>query len=114
MQHFGEMTQLPEIPGAKRHCSVIAGYDRQSGSPVEPGSTDNSRQLAATLGRIYPYRAAKQQAPGVAATDAKGTVATDAKGFPNWSGMTGRFPVEPGMTNDPGMTKEPNSTSGRR
>ncbi|MBQ6300992.1 MAG: hypothetical protein IJK75_01205 [Bacteroidales bacterium] len=44
--------------------------------------------MAATLGRIYPYRAAKQQAPGVAATDAKGTVATDAKGFP----------VEPGMT----------------
>ena len=60
--------------------------------------TESGRQLAATLGRIYPYRAAKQQAPGVAATDAKGTVATDAKGFPNWSGMTGRFPVEPGMT----------------
>ena len=39
------------------------------------------RQLAATLGRIYPYRAAKQQAPGVAAND--------VKGFPNRSGMTG-------------------------
>ncbi len=34
--------------------------------------TDGRRQLAATLGRIYPYRAAKQQAPGVAATDEKG------------------------------------------
>ena len=45
--------------------------------------------MAATLGRIYPYRAAKQQAPGVAATD--------AKGFPN--------PVEPGMTNRSGMTE---------
>ena len=42
MQHFGEMTQLPEIPGAKRHCSVIAGYDRQSGSPVKPGMTVRS------------------------------------------------------------------------
>ena len=41
---------------------------------------DVRRQSAATLGRIYPYRAAKQQAPGVAATD--------AKGFPNRSGMT--------------------------
>ena len=38
--------------------------------------------MAATLGRIYPYRAAKQQAPGVAATDAKGR-------FPNKPGMTG-------------------------
>ena len=27
--------------------------------------------MAATLGRIYPYRAAKQPAPGVAATDVK-------------------------------------------
>ncbi len=27
------------------------------------------RQSAATLGRIYPYRAAKQQAPVVAAAD---------------------------------------------
>ena len=44
---------------------------------------DNRRLLAATLGRIYPYRAAKQQAPGVAATDVKG------------------FPVEPGMTRIP-------------
>ncbi len=43
---------------------------------------DNRRQLAATLGRIYPYRAAKQQAPGVAATD--------VKGFPVRSGMTGK------------------------
>ncbi|MBQ6301702.1 MAG: hypothetical protein IJK75_04835 [Bacteroidales bacterium] len=41
---------------------------------------DSRRQLAATLGRIYPYRAAKQQAPGVAAAG--------AKGFPNRSGMT--------------------------
>ena len=32
--------------------------------------TGSRRQLAATLGRIYPYRAAKQQAPGVAAADA--------------------------------------------
>ena len=31
--------------------------------------TDRRRQSTATLGRIYPYRAAKQQAPGVAATD---------------------------------------------
>ncbi len=44
--------------------------------------TDSRRQLAATLGRIYPYRAAKQQAPGVAAAG--------AKGFPNRSGMTNR------------------------
>ena len=53
------------------------------------------RQLAATLGRIYPYRAAKQQAPGVAGAD--------AEGFPNRSGMTDRSgmtgsPDEPGMT----------------
>ena len=41
------------------------------GSPVRPGMTDSRRQLAATLGRIYPYRAAEQQAPGVAATDVK-------------------------------------------
>ena len=41
------------------------------GSPVKPGMTDSRRQLAATLGRIYPYKAAKQQAPGVAATDVK-------------------------------------------
>jgi|GEM_PF-4870424 len=39
-------------------------------SPVKPGMTERKRLLAATLGRIYPYRAAKQQAPGVAATDA--------------------------------------------
>ena len=44
------------------------------------------RKSAATLGRIYTYRAAKQQAPGVAAAD--------AKGCPNESGMT----VEPGIT----------------
>ena len=43
--------------------------------------TDRRRKLAATLGRIYPYRAAKQQAPVVAAAD--------AKGFPNRSGITG-------------------------
>ena len=58
------------------------------------------RQLAATLGRIYPYRAAKQQAPGVAATD--------AKGFPNKSGLTGA-PDEPGITgasDESGMTGE--------
>ena len=60
--------------------------------------TESGRQLAATLGRIYPYRAAKQQAPGVAAAD--------AEGFPNKSGMTGA-PDEPGMTgapDEPGMT----------
>ena len=59
------------------------------------------RQLAATLGRIYPYRAAKQQAPGVAATD--------AKGFPNKSGMTGA-PDELGITgasDEPGITGAP-------
>ena len=51
--------------------------------------TNSRRQLAATLGRIYPYRAAKQQAPGVAATDAgeiPEQVGTDAT------------PVGPGMT----------------
>ena len=61
------------------------------------------RQLAATLGRIYPYRAAKQQAPGVAATD--------VKGFPDKSGMTGA-PDEPGMTGAPdelGMTGDARS-----
>ncbi len=42
-------------------------------SPVKPGMTESRRLLAATLGRIYPYRAAKQQAPGVAATDEKGS-----------------------------------------
>ncbi len=42
--------------------------------------TESGRQSAATLGRIYPYSAAKQQAPGVA--DA------DAEGFQNRSGMT--------------------------
>ena len=52
--------------------------------------TDGRRQLAATLGRIYPYRAAKQQAPVVAATV--------TKGFPNRPGTTSRSPVEPGMT----------------
>ena len=57
--------------------------------------TESGRQLAATLGRIYPYRAAKQQAPGVAGAD--------AEGFPNRSGMTDRSgmtgsPDEPGMT----------------
>ena len=59
------------------------------------------RQLAATLGRIYPYRAVKQQAPGVAATD--------AKGFPNKSGMTGA-PDELGITgasDEPGITGAP-------
>ncbi len=55
--------------------------------------TESGRQSAATLGRIYPYRAAKQQAPGVAATD--------AEGFPNRSGMTGS-PVKPGMTGQAG------------
>ena len=45
------------------------------------------RQSAAALGRIYPYRAAKQQAPGVAADD--------GKGFPNRSGMTGRGTIRP-------------------
>ena len=62
------------------------------------------RQLAATLGRIYPYRAAKQQAPGVAATD--------AKGFPNKSGMTGA-PDELGITgasDEPGITGAPNKS----
>ncbi len=49
------------------------------------GIMDGRGQLAATLGRIYPYRAAKQQAPGVAATD--------AKGFPNRPGMT-RIPEQ--------------------
>ncbi|MEE3476014.1 MAG: hypothetical protein VZR01_01230 [Candidatus Cryptobacteroides sp.] len=56
---------------------------------------DSRRQLAATLGRIYPYRAAKQQAPGVAAAG--------AKGFPNRSGMTnmsGMTECKPGMTGD--------------
>jgi len=50
--------------------------------------TDSRRQLAATLGRIYPYRAAKQQAPGVAATDVKeipGQAGDDRKSVP---GMT--------------------------
>ncbi len=56
--------------------------------------TESRRLLAATLGRIYPYRAAKQQAPGVAATD--------EKGFPNRSGMT----VRPGLT-DVGLFLEP-------
>ena len=63
--------------------------------------TESGRQLAATLGRIYPYRAAKQQAPGVAAAD--------AKGFPNKSGMTWA-PDESGMTgapDEPGMTRFP-------
>ncbi len=40
-------------------------------SLVEAGDDGGGRrQLAATLGRIYPYRAAKQQAPGVAAAGA--------------------------------------------
>ena len=41
-----------------------------TGSLVEAGDDGGGRrQLAATLGRIYPYMAAKQQAPGVAAAD---------------------------------------------
>ena len=52
---------------------------------------DGRRQLAATLGRIYPYRAAEQQAPGVAATD--------VKRFPNRSGMT-RIPGQAGNDED--------------
>ncbi len=59
-----------------------------TGSLVEAGDDGGGRrQLAATLGRIYPYRAAKQQAPGVAAAD--------AIGFPNRSGMTGRGTIRP-------------------
>ena len=53
------------------------------------------RQLAATLGRIYPYRAAKQQAPGVAAAD--------AMGFPNRSGMTSGLKQIPGQAGDDGQ-----------
>ena len=51
--------------------------------------TDGRRLLAATLGRIYPYRAAKQQAPGVAATD--------AREIPEQVGNDAT-PVGPGMT----------------
>ena len=59
-----------------------------TGTLVEAGDDGGGRrQLAATLGRIYPYRAAKQQAPGVAAAGAKG------------------FPIKPGMTNRSGMTE---------
>ncbi len=56
--------------------------------------TDGRRLVAATLGRIYPYRAAKQQAPGVAATD--------EKGFPNRSGMTVGNDEVPGQAGDDG------------
>ena len=58
------------------------------------------RQSAATLGRIYPYRAAKQQAPGVAATD--------EKGFPNKPGMRSRS----GMT-DGSLFLEPAFKTGK-
>ena len=57
------------------------GQAGDDGTQVRLRMTNRRRQLAATLGRIYPYRAAKQQAPGVAATD--------AKGFPNRPGITG-------------------------
>ena len=61
--------------------------------------TNRRRQSTATLGRIYPYRAAKQQAPVVAATD--------AKGFPNRSGITG-IPEQAGNDDvKPGMTEKP-------
>ena len=58
--------------------------------PNGSGMTESGRQLAATLGRIYPYRAAKQQAPCVAAADAM---------------IPGR---EPGMTVEPGITGNSN------
>ena len=63
------------------------------------------RQSAATLGRIYPYRAAKQQAPGVAATDARrcpigsGMTTTSSGMTTTRSGMT---TTSSGMT---GVTK---------
>ena len=57
--------------------------------------TGSRRLLAATLGRIYPYRAAKQQAPGVAATDA-GEIPEQVVN----DGQAGddATPVRPGMT----------------
>ena len=48
-------------------------FPNRSGMTSRSGMTDGRRLLAATLGRIYPYRDAKQQAPGVAATDEKGS-----------------------------------------
>ena len=80
--HLVDYKDFPYQP----ECNVLSrGYAQK----VKLVMTESGRQLAATLGRIYPYRAAKQQAPGVAAAD--------AEGFPNRSGMT-RFPVKPGMT----------------
>ena len=61
--------------------------------------TDGRRMVAATLGRIYPYRAAKQQAPGVAATDA-GEIPEQA-GNDGLAGNDGR------AGNDVGLFLEP-------
>ena len=50
--------EITERPGK------IADSSREG--EVNKDLMDGRRQLAATLGRIYPYRAAEQQAPGVA------------------------------------------------
>ena len=71
--------------GGRFHRRALQG---PSEMPEQVGDdSDGWRQSAATLRRIYPYRAAKQQAPGVAADD--------GKGFPNRSGMTGRGTIRP-------------------
>ena len=64
-------------------------FPNKPGMTSRSGMTDGRRLVAATLGRIYPYRAAKQQAPGVAATD--------AKEIPEQVGNDAT-PVGPGMT----------------
>ena len=70
-------------------------FPNRSGMTSRSGMTDGRRLVAATLGRIYPYRAAKQQAPGVAATDA-GEIPEQAGN----DGLVGNdaTPVGPGMT----------------
>ena len=72
--------EITERPGK------IADSSREG--EVNKDLMDGRRQLAATLGRIYPYRAAEQQAPGVAATDVKeipGQVGNDEKKIPGLS-----------------------------
>ena len=72
-----------------------------TGSLVEAGDDGGGRrQLAATLGRIYPYRAAKQQAPGVAAADGKeipGQAGDDEQvGNDEIPGQAGDDDIQPG------------------
>ena len=89
------------LRGAPPQGALLAPYQRHDGVPGRAGDDGGGRrQLAATLGRIYPYRAAKQQAPGVAAADGKeipGQAGDDEQvGNDEIPGQAGDDDIQPG------------------